>query len=353
MDIDEAIRQGVNSLGWTLLTLGIGMPFLSTLVRYRANYTPTKLQLPEDDQTPPSDAVVSSYFGVMRRVYTVEGWAGLYKGFTPAVLTTLFVSLLHFPATIVVDWLYLYDEDTAPPAYIVVVEELFSFFFVPLLSALLAIPMQIVTFRAIVTQTHPLSLSFTSLLPAILSPAERRRPSLLYLAPGMAMVAFLLAAIAAVIGLPTQYIITSITGTYPYDLLPHIMADAHYKYLFVLIAARILSGLLLVLLVTPLRLARVRLALQVTEPPELESDHAGMPHLIDTPFLEPVVALRSAPAHGDAHHFYPGVVACLRAIAEEEGKHVLWRGWWIVALQALVSPVLPSGWAAPFVSVLW
>jgi endo-1,4-beta-mannosidase len=60
------------------------MPFVGVLVRYRANYTPKAGAVRLDDEPGlpgnlTSDASLS-YFGMMQRVYRIEGWGGLYKG---------------------------------------------------------------------------------------------------------------------------------------------------------------------------------------------------------------------------------------------------------------------------------
>ncbi|KAG6827886.1 hypothetical protein H0H92_010095 [Tricholoma furcatifolium] len=58
-------------------------PFLGVLVRYRAHYSPKAVQLGADDAVPArTGPTISSYFSTFKRVYKLEGWAGLYKGMT-------------------------------------------------------------------------------------------------------------------------------------------------------------------------------------------------------------------------------------------------------------------------------
>jgi hypothetical protein len=61
----------------------IAVPFAGVLVRLRANYNPKSLQLdPEDGVQPHTGPVVTGYWAMFARVYRLESWAGLYKGFS-------------------------------------------------------------------------------------------------------------------------------------------------------------------------------------------------------------------------------------------------------------------------------
>jgi hypothetical protein len=66
------------------LMLAITMPFAGVLIRYRANYTPETGTVRLDDEAGPGIALRTDpsigYFGMMKRVHRLEGWAGLYKG---------------------------------------------------------------------------------------------------------------------------------------------------------------------------------------------------------------------------------------------------------------------------------
>ncbi|KAJ6545346.1 hypothetical protein B0H19DRAFT_1380026 [Mycena capillaripes] len=59
--------------------------------RYRANYTPKRsIYLPDADEGfYETRAETDSYFGMMRRMHRLEGWAGLYKGIMPSIIATL------------------------------------------------------------------------------------------------------------------------------------------------------------------------------------------------------------------------------------------------------------------------
>jgi hypothetical protein len=55
------------------LSLAIVVPLTGALVRFRANYNPKGLQLDaEGDVQPHTGPVISSFFGMLRRVYRIE-----------------------------------------------------------------------------------------------------------------------------------------------------------------------------------------------------------------------------------------------------------------------------------------
>ncbi|KAJ7061810.1 hypothetical protein C8F01DRAFT_1138417 [Mycena amicta] len=345
--VDHLVTSAVKAFIFTTVSFAIGMPFLGVLVRYRANYTPKRLQLPEDDQTPPADELVKSYFGIMRRVYRVEGFAGLYKGIVPSILTTLLAPLVQMPVTMVAAW---FDAPIGaePPLPVILLYGLFFYCLLPLVSALSLLPMQILTYRAITTQHHLpfLTLSPKPALLSLLSPLERRKPFLLYLTPGLASSNALLALSAVFIGLPVQIVFWSLMD-------PRGREDTAArlrKYLPLLVISGIVVTVLLVLLVTPLRLMRVRLALQRSESTSTTEESEEIP---DAPLIlsEPVISLRSAPEHGQTAYTSP--VSGIRQIVAEEGRGVLFRGWWIVALQLLIMPTTIAMANVPLFTLLW
>ena len=60
----------IPSLG---LTLAVLVPLTGGLVRFRANYNPKGLQLePDGGVQPHTGPVVSTYFGMLKRVYKLE-----------------------------------------------------------------------------------------------------------------------------------------------------------------------------------------------------------------------------------------------------------------------------------------
>jgi len=78
-----------------IISLVIFVPLTGVLVRFRANYNPKGLQLDSDGGAIPyTGPVVHSYFGMMARVYRLEGVAGLYKGLMPTAISSLLVGLV-------------------------------------------------------------------------------------------------------------------------------------------------------------------------------------------------------------------------------------------------------------------
>jgi hypothetical protein len=73
------------------ISLAIVVPLAGVLVRFRASYNPRGLALDsEGSAVPHTGPVVSSYFGMLRRVWQIEGFSGFYKGLSmlsPASLT--------------------------------------------------------------------------------------------------------------------------------------------------------------------------------------------------------------------------------------------------------------------------
>ena len=60
-------------LGSLGLSLAVLVPLAGALVRFRAHYNPKGLQLdPEGDVQPRTGPVISSFFGMLRRVYRIE-----------------------------------------------------------------------------------------------------------------------------------------------------------------------------------------------------------------------------------------------------------------------------------------
>ncbi|KAL0064264.1 hypothetical protein AAF712_008849 [Marasmius tenuissimus] len=95
--------QSIIAAGWVILfgaLIGevISMPLLGALVRWRVHYDPDRVRL-GDSERPKTEPgpLVTGYFSTVRRVYRLEGWAGLYKGFWPSVFNTLVPLLVALP----------------------------------------------------------------------------------------------------------------------------------------------------------------------------------------------------------------------------------------------------------------
>ncbi|KAF9222284.1 hypothetical protein BS17DRAFT_783469, partial [Gyrodon lividus] len=192
------------------------------------------------------------------------------------------------------------------------------------LSTLFDVPFGILLVR---TATAPEVLPFFDVRRAVrvlLSPAERRRPWLLYLTPGVLPVVILELAIASLI----LHIENSIT---------HLVVDRKLSHG---VSTRMLVGLGFVLLRTavdtPLEVIVVRLAIQRNHPAlSLDEEDINISSEEIAEFLtteEQVLELRTDQPP------YTGAWNCVKCIINEEGFGVLYRGWWFTLLMFL------NGW---------
>ncbi|KAJ7717249.1 hypothetical protein DFH07DRAFT_861504 [Mycena maculata] len=245
---------------WYLLA----MPVLGVLVRHRADYIPMPPRgLLEDGLLGygylQAAAAAVPRSNLVARVYRIEGLGGFYKGIVPSILTTLInvlAKLLKF--VLCLHW----NLGPHTPRTDAVLD---------LALALLLIPLRTLTTRAITTP-HAC---------ALLSPAERVAPWLLYQAPGVAPAALLAAAAPAL-------------------ALPRPLAAA---------------------LATTLKVLATRLALQRQG---LDEDiYSGK----DT--ADAVLAVRSRVP-------YTSLTDCARRIVREEGVGALFRAWEVEALKFLL-----------------
>ncbi|KAJ6623652.1 mitochondrial carrier domain-containing protein [Mycena sp. CBHHK59/15] len=294
------------------LVLGITIPFMGVLIRYRANYSPKRLQLAADDGAPTltdhdEHGSPNSYLGMMKRVYNIEGWSGLYKGIMPSFISSFIAAVAVIPIAV---FLAL-DHRVLPGGRVSMHRDpqadtmLWTIlgFALSVLPVLLLIPMQIITNRAITTthKLHPFAPK--AALRVLLSPAERAHPLTLYLAPGVALAETLQGLI-----LPALRLLRLVAR-------PHL----HLSTLPLLSAALPIT-LLAAALLTPLQVMATRLMLQ---------RHGAAPDAeADTP-----------PAYADVMEFrgtqeapYTGLLDCGRQIVREEGWRVLFRAYWITLL---------------------
>ncbi|OBZ67067.1 hypothetical protein A0H81_12846 [Grifola frondosa] len=168
------------SLALTLaISILISVPLTGALIRLRANYNPKALQLdPEGNVELHTGPIVTSFFGMLRRVKRIEGWAGLYKGLMPTLLAS---SILTLFAVTTFDFKNVRVNGRVDPPDAGVLGTLaYSLF-----SMLLSLPAAIITYRSITT---PYKLPYFRPLYSLrilLTPTERRRPWVLYLTPGL------------------------------------------------------------------------------------------------------------------------------------------------------------------------
>jgi hypothetical protein len=303
-----------------VVSLAIIVPLTGGLVRFRANYNPKGLQLDaEGGVQPHTGPVVSSFFGMIRRVHRIEGLAGLYKGLMPTFMSTLIITL--FLVFVVGSPKPRHGAYNAPEVGVLGTLVYSTF------KMLISLPTVIITYRAITTPHRLPNFKPMYSLRILLTPTERRKPWVLYLTPG------LMAAQIAHIG----YIVLGL-GTVRRLLLPELSAPGAPKVedispirLTVFVVMVVLSTAIL----TPLEVIATRLAIQrnhaasgfnsVSQEEEGDAEatieYAGAE--------EDVIGLRSE------EDPYLGLVDCAKRIVDEEGYRTLYRAWWLTMLGGL------------------
>ncbi|KAF8881134.1 mitochondrial carrier domain-containing protein [Mucidula mucida] len=79
-----SLKVGLPALA---LSAALTVPVNGVLVRFRANYTPQRVQLDEEGASSGNEYWKCTYFTMAKRVYDIEGVAGFWKGFWPSFLT--------------------------------------------------------------------------------------------------------------------------------------------------------------------------------------------------------------------------------------------------------------------------
>ncbi|KAF8179396.1 hypothetical protein K438DRAFT_1255589 [Mycena galopus ATCC 62051] len=273
---------------------GITIPFAGVLVRYRANYTPKAAAVRLDDEPGVPNTLTSdtslSYFGMMKRVYHIEGLGGLYKGLIPSIISIV----ASRPSTPPVD------------------------FTRSVLPALLLVPAEIIINCAITT-SHKLTIfDARNALRLLLSPAERAQPLRLYLAPGVAFACFLQSLVFPALSVLRQ-------------VAAHLLPPGAF------LGGALPVTLLAVGILTPLEVMTARLTLQRRGPETLEPLASDPPSV----YAEQVMHFRTEEAP------YTSLLDCGRKMAAEEGWGVLARAWWLTAIR------MAQWFCAPAVLLRW
>ncbi|ESK81156.1 hypothetical protein Moror_14886 [Moniliophthora roreri MCA 2997] len=274
----------------SLLSLAITVPLNSALVCYRAHYNLSHIQLGENRASNPSP--VTGYFSVLKHVYCLEGWSGLYKGFSPTFVAFVFI-LLEFLCKF---W------PTEPSS-------LSTSCHTPTLSLVSASfsPPPNARNHGICT-SYPLTC-----VRILLSPTERQKPWNLYLLPSLfaAFVAQLFISIAVV---PMIHIL----------LLPFnstfnpLSALAATGYFFFALACSAVQALLQVVI--------IRLSIQRSHSDDNSSEAVeAEAYGVEMYSNEEVITY-------DEQEYYYGLQDCLNTIIAEEGWRTLFRAWWLTAL---------------------
>jgi len=305
------------------ISLAIFVPLTGVLVRFRANYNPKGLQLDaEGGAVPHTGPVVRSYFGMLGRVYRLEGWPGLYKGLMPTAISTIFIG---FSVLLFVD-----TEKPRHGKYRAPETGVLGTLFYSIMMLVASLPSSIMTYRSITT---PHKLSYFDLMTALrvlLTPTERRRPWILYLTPGlMAAELVHIAWVVLFMGPMRKLLLPGFSKPIPDT------SDVSGVRLTIYLIIICLS----VLVLAPLEVIATRLAIQrnhssaeynsVTQ--EVDGDADEVPEYAGAD--EDVIGLRQE------NDPYLGLVDCAKRIVEEEGWTTLYRAWWLTLLGSLGSSV--------------
>ncbi|KAG2078997.1 hypothetical protein BDR04DRAFT_1124084 [Suillus decipiens] len=152
-------------LGSLAVSLAILVPLAGALVRFRAHYNPKGLQLDSEGGVQPhTGPVISSFVSMLRRVYRIEGWPGLYKGLMPTLLSTLVITF--FLMIFLSDSNLRHGTYSAPDAGVVGIL-VYSIF-----AMLVSLPQVIITNRAITTPHKLPYLNPIYSLRVLLTPTE-------------------------------------------------------------------------------------------------------------------------------------------------------------------------------------
>ncbi|KAI8993111.1 mitochondrial carrier [Trametes punicea] len=321
LNLGDALIFGVSLVVSLVVSLLITVPLTGALVRLRANYNPKALQLdPDGNVHVHTGPMVTSFFGMLRRVYRIEGWAGLYKGLMPTALATIVLTMFAVAA--------LDSRGLASHNRIDVIDAgVFGAIFYSIFGMLIALPATILTYRSIVTPYKLPYFGAVYSLRILLTPTERRRPWILYLTPGL-LTSEILRILYRMLVLRTLRIL----------LLKDFTAFKFGIYL----AVEILS----VAITCPLDVMTTKLAIQRNHATaeynsveqEVEDDAVEVHEYAEySNQEEDVIGLRHEKDP------YLGFVDCFKRIVDEEGWQTLYRAWWVTVLGAIVSATAAVG----------
>jgi len=301
------------------VALLIAVPLGGVVVRFRANYNPKGLQLDgEGGVLPHTGPQVTSLYGMFRRVLRYEGWAGLYKGFMPTLVVGVVVALLVgliLPGGSFTD---ARQSKYAAPTVGVLGTILYS-----IIMMILSLPFLIITNRSITTPHKLPWLNALYSLRVLLTPAERRRPWLLFMTPGL-IVSQSLSIIFVTLALnPLRRLL--FPSMVKWDGAPDFSKDftvlrLSLYFIIVLVSTAVMN---------PLEVISTRLSIQRNHGPsgyDLADQHDELPgaDLEYAAVEEDVIGLRP---EDDP---YTGFFDALKRIVGEEGYSTLYRAWWLV-----------------------
>ncbi|OJT06349.1 hypothetical protein TRAPUB_2811 [Trametes pubescens] len=315
---------GVGELLFLALTLALSLvvsllitvPLTGAIVRLRANYNPKALQLdPEGNAHVHTGPIVTGFFGMLRRVYRIEGYAGLYKGIMPTALATIVMTGFAVAAMDSRGLASHSRVDTIDTGFLGTIAAM-------TFGMLVGLPAAIVTYRAIVTPYKLPSFRPIYALRILLTPTEGRRPWTLYLTPGL-------------LATEMMHILYNVVVLRSFRLLLLSSTFSPFKF-GIYLGVEMLS----VIITCPLEVMATKLAIQRNHASaeynsveqEVEDDAIDAPEYAEySNQEEDVIGLRHEKDP------YLGFVDCFKRIVDEEGWQTLYRAWWVTMLAAIAS----------------
>ncbi|KAG8712106.1 hypothetical protein FRC09_017108 [Ceratobasidium sp. 395] len=320
-------------LGPIAAGLALSVPIAGAIVRLRANYTPKGLQLNQEEDINESSHVapearvgpaVNGIVNMLRRIHRLEGWPGMYKGFMPAFVSTILLTLwavltipghakyqprsqMHVPGTGILRGL-LYGMG----------------------ALVVGIPYEILFNRAVCTPHRLPWFRPMEALRIILTPFERRKPWVLYLTPGllaarMLILVWVVAVARVVRSMLLPSLANGLGSAADLDDQNRMTKRLNMTNLTIFILFSASSTAVL----CPLEVLATRLSVQRNHP-RTDADCAidGMadPAAEYIGEEEDVIALRSE------EDPYLGLADCARRMIDEEGFGSLFRAWWLTML---------------------
>ncbi|KAG8714778.1 hypothetical protein FRC08_011456 [Ceratobasidium sp. 394] len=315
------------------LGLAISVPLAGAIVRLRANYTPKGLQLNQEEDINGSSHVapearvgpaVNGILNMLRRIYRLEGWPGMYKGFMPAFISTMLLTLWAV-LTIPGHAKYQPRSQMHVPA-----TGVFRGLFYGMGALVVGIPYEILFNRAVCTPHRLPWFRPMEALRIILTPFERRKPWVLYLTPGLLAARMLIliwvVAVARVVrAMLLPSLANGLSSAHDTDDQNHMTKRLNMTNLTIFMLFSASSTAIL----CPLEVLATRLSVQRNHP-RTDADCAidGMadPAADYIGEEEDVIALRSE------EDPYLGLADCARRMIDEEGFGSLFRAWWLTMI---------------------
>ncbi|KIM30640.1 hypothetical protein M408DRAFT_328179 [Serendipita vermifera MAFF 305830] len=309
-----------------LIGLGINVPLVGALIRFRANYTPRSLHLDQEGQPEPhAGPVISNYFAMLFRIKRIEGWSGLWKGYMPSALSSIII--ITFVGIIGASMSF-----RPGGAHTVEIESSFRLVLYASFLALLTTPFTVIINRAITTPHKLPWFAPLRSLQILLTPYELHRPWALYLGPGLLLarslhVFWLVFVQRGMRRLLLPDFKTVYDGGDQRNMFTGLSPIGVGFYIaFVGISA--------VLVLTPLEVIATRLSVQRNNSQSGGFGPAAQDE--DQPDLEfagrdeDVIALRPEDQP------YSSFIECGKTILEEEGPETLLRAWWVTMAATLI-----------------